>query len=101
MSHGQDGSGPSPSVAQILVNEISGATGNHQKEANAASSFDSALNQSDSEFSICKYLQFLRISKINKVYDILSANDIKSHKIFLSFSSLNQKEVIVFGLWVF
>lgn len=98
MSHGQDPLGSSASLAQVFANAIAGATIRHQQECHPASSSDEGSNHTDSESPIIDYLNFLRLSKINKVHDILSANDINSHKIFAGSSSLDQKEVLSLGL---
>lgn len=98
MSHGQDPLGSSASLAQVFANAIAGATIRHQQECHPASSSDEGSNHTDSESPIIDYLNSLRLSKINKVHDILSANDINSHKIFAGSSSLDQKEVLSLGL---
>ncbi|KNZ47045.1 hypothetical protein VP01_6720g1 [Puccinia sorghi] len=50
------------------------------------------------EIPIIDYLKFLRLARLDKVHDILTPNDIDSHKIFASTSSLDQKEVLSLGL---
>ncbi|KAA1136425.1 hypothetical protein PGTUg99_031244 [Puccinia graminis f. sp. tritici] len=52
----------------------------------------------DSEAAIVDYLCFLNIRNLDSVLDVLTSNDIHSHKMFRAGSSLGRQEVLNLGL---
>ncbi|KNZ47705.1 hypothetical protein VP01_6208g1 [Puccinia sorghi] len=62
------------------------------------SSSEAGSYHSKVKIPIIDYLKFLRLERLDEVQDILTSNDIHTHKIFSSTSSLNRKEVLSLGL---
>ncbi|KAA1102582.1 hypothetical protein PGTUg99_019466 [Puccinia graminis f. sp. tritici] len=54
--------------------------------------------QPDSETQIVDYLRFLNIRNLDSVHNVLTSNDILSHKMFRPGSSLSRQEVLSLGL---
>ncbi|KAA1088524.1 hypothetical protein PGTUg99_032186 [Puccinia graminis f. sp. tritici] len=68
------------------------------KDNDAPPSSDGIPYEPDSEPPIGDYLRFLNIRNLDAVVEILTSNDIHSHKMFRTGSSLSRQEVLSLGL---
>ncbi|KNZ60661.1 hypothetical protein VP01_15230g1, partial [Puccinia sorghi] len=59
---------------------------------------EAGLYHSKVEIPIINYLKFLRLARLDKVHNILTSNDIHSHKIFASTCLLDRNKVLSLGL---
>ncbi|KNZ44194.1 hypothetical protein VP01_941g14 [Puccinia sorghi] len=89
---------PGTSLAKMFADVIAGTSGTKDSNGNLPSSSEAGLYHSEVEIPIINYLKFLRLARLNEVHDILTSNDIHSHKIFSPNSSLDRKEVLILGL---
>ncbi|KAA1133165.1 hypothetical protein PGTUg99_023012 [Puccinia graminis f. sp. tritici] len=70
------------------------------KDVDAPPGSDGLSFQGDTETPIVEYLRFLNIRNLDRVLDVLTANDIHSHKLFRPGSSLARQEVLSLGLTI-
>ncbi|EHS64527.1 uncharacterized protein PGTG_22315 [Puccinia graminis f. sp. tritici CRL 75-36-700-3] len=70
------------------------------KDVDAPPGSDGLLFQGDTETPIVEYLRFLNVQNLDRVVDVLMANDTHSHKLFWPGLSLARPEVLSLGLTI-
>ncbi|KAA1092082.1 hypothetical protein PGTUg99_015024 [Puccinia graminis f. sp. tritici] len=83
---------------QMMVEAFAEVAKARAKDNDAPPSSDGVPYPADSETPIEDYLRFLNIRNLDAVAEILTSNDIHSHKMFRTGSSLSRQEVLSLGL---